>query len=256
MASIPMQAQEFETASIKPSAPAQGGRMMIGIQTLPGGRVSMSNVTVKILLQQAYNIRDFQIVGGPSWISTERYDIVAKPEGSATDAQVKVMLQSLLKDRFKLEFRRETRELPTYALVIAKGGPKLKVSDAPREDQEDRGGGRGEGGGGGRRGMVRMGRGHFEATGAPISALINQLAIALRRSVIDKTGLTGEYDFNLDWAPDETGRGPAAEGSSSTDAEGPSIFTALQEKLGLKLEATKGPVEVFVIGSAEKASEN
>ena len=239
-----LRGQEFEAASIKPSAPMSMDRVIMGVQMLPGGRISMSGVTVKALIQQAYGVREFQIVGGPQWMGTERYDITAKPEGAATQDQVKVMLQGLLKDRFQLLFHRETKELPAYVLVVAKGGPKLKESEAA---------------GGGRGGRIMMGRGHIESLGAPVSNLVNQLANALGRPVIDKTELTGNYDFKLDWTPD-VGQGmmraPGGDAPAPADTAGPSIFTALQDQLGLKLESTKGPVEILKIERAEKASEN
>lgn len=250
-----LKAQEFEAAVIKPSPPVKDGRFMVGMQMLPGGRISMGGVTVSLLIQQAYQVRDFQVVGGPDWIRSERYDVIAKPENAASPELVRVMMQALLKDRFQLKFHRETKELPTYALVVAKGGPKLKVSETPPVESE--GPGRGRGGQ-----MRMMGRGHFEANGLPVSALANQLAQTLGRSVIDKTGLTGDYDFKLDWTPDENQRGliggPGGEAprEPSAPAEGVSIFTAVQDQLGLKLESTKGPVEILVIEGVEKASEN
>jgi uncharacterized protein (TIGR03435 family) len=253
-APVVLRGQQFEAASIKPSAPQEMGRIRIGISMLPGGRVSMTGVTVKELMKQAYGIRDFQIVGGPAWLGTERYDITAKPEDAANQEQVKLMVQALLADRFKLQFHRETKELPTYALVVAKGGPKLK----PFVEPDRASGGSGGGGGGGM--MRMMGRGHFEANGVPVAALANQLGQALGRSVIDKTELTGNYDFKLDWTPDENQQShvgpPGGEAPPPSSADGVSIFAAVQEQLGLKLEATKGPVEILIVDRAEKASEN
>jgi len=250
-----LKAQEFEAASIKPSAPIAMGRVMVGVEMMPGGRISMGGVTVSLLIQQAFQVREFQVVGGPDWVRSEGYDIVAKPEGAATPEQVRIMLQTLLKDRFKLQFHKETKELPTYALVVAKGGPKLKVSEEIG-DGEGRGSGRGGG-----RGRFMVERGHFEANGLPVSALANQLAQSLGRSVIDKTELHGEYDFELDWTPDQNQQGvmrvPGGDAPPpAPDSQGVSIFTAVQEQLGLKLEASKGPVEIIVVDGAEKASNN
>ena len=219
--SFRLKAQEFEAASIKPSAPMAMGRMRVGMDMMPGGRMSMSGVTVRLLIQQAYGVRDFQIVGGPDWMRSERYDITAKPAEAATQDQVKVMIQALLKDRFHLAFHRETKELPTYALVVAKGGPKMKAAEVSA------GGGEGRGRGGQ---MRMMGRGHFEASGVPVAALANQISNALGRSVIDKTGLEGDYDFKLDWTPDENQGGPmklpGGDGVAPADNPGASIFTA------------------------------
>ena len=243
-----LKGQQFEAASIKPSAPMGMGMVNIGMRMMPGGRISMTGVTPKILIQQAYGVRDFQIVGGPAWLGSERYDITAKPEGSATPEQVKVMIQGLLADRFKLQFHRETKELPTYALVVAKGGPKFPASEVVAGSDKPKGA------------RMMMERGQFSLQDAPVAALANQLGQVLGRSVIDKTELTGNYDFKLAWTPDESTQGMVRETGgdrpSPADTQGPSIFTALQDQLGLKLESTKGPVETLVIERAEKASEN
>lgn len=248
--SFALKGQEFEAASIKPSPPVAMGMMKVGISMMPGGRISMAGITVRLLIQQAYGVKDFQVVGGPDWMRSERYDITAKPEGAATQDQVKVMIQAMLRDRFKLVFHRETKELPTYALVVAKGGPKLKAAEMSVG-----------GGEGGRGGQVRiMGRGRFEADGVPVSALANSISNALGRSVIDKTELQGIYDFRLEWTPEERDggmmKGPAGDGSAPSDNPGASIFTVLQDQLGLKLESTKGPVEILVIDHAERPTEN
>lgn len=245
--SFVLRGQEFEAASIKPSAPAPIGQFRVGIQMLPGGRISMTGVTVKIMIQQSYGVRDFQVVGGPSWLGSERYDIVAKPEGSANQEQVKLMTQALLKDRFKLQFHRETKELPTYSLVVAKGGPKFKESEVEKASDGPRGA------------QVRIGRGQVDLQGAPVAALANQLGQALGRAVNDKTELAGNYDMKLQWTPDESQgsvRPLGGEAPPPSDTSGVSVFTALQDQLGLKLESTKGPVEILVIDRAEKASEN
>jgi uncharacterized protein (TIGR03435 family) len=245
--------QEFEVASIKPSAPMAMGRMRVGVEMMPGGRVSMTGVTARFLIQQAYGVRDFQIVGGPDWMKSDRYDITAKPEEAASGDQVKEMMKSLLKDRFKLEFHRETKELPTYALVVAKGGARLKKSE-----MQD-GGGDGPGrGGAGRGGMMRMGRGQINAQGIEMAGLVNQLSQQLGRSVIDKTELTGDYDIKLEWTPDanEGGAFRGAEVHEEARPEGPSLYTALQEQLGLKLESSKGMVEILTVDKAEKPTGN
>lgn len=234
----------FEVASIKPSAPGgRGMQMQIG----GGGRFNAKNVTVKMLIQHAYNVRDFQISGGPAWLTSEHYDVVAKAEGDQQirPEQLRLMVQALLADRFKLTFHRDTKELPIYALVVAKNGPKLQPSEAQGEEQR----------------MMRMGRGQVTAQGVGIDMLANNLAQQLGRTVIDKTGLTGRYDLKLEWTPDISQPfGPKEFGPDgpppAADPGGPSIFTALQEQLGLKLETQKGPVEIIVIDHIEKASEN
>jgi len=166
-----LRGQEFEAASIKPSAPMGAGMVGIGVQMLPGGRVSMSGVTAKFLIQQAYGVREFQIVGGPAWMGSDRYDITAKPEGAATPEQVKVMIQALLADRFKLQFHRETKELPTYALVVAKGGPRFHESEVVPEGSDKPKGTR----------VSMNGRGQFTLERAPVAALANQLGQVMGR---------------------------------------------------------------------------
>lgn len=165
---VVLKGQEFEAASIKPSAPMGMGMIKMGVQMLPGGRVSMSGVTAKFLIQQAYGVRDFQIVGGPDWLGSERYDIAAKPEGAATPEEVKAMMQGLFADRFKLRFHRETKELPTYVLVVAKGGPKFRESEVVQAAEKPKG----------PRIMMR-GRGRVELEGATVAAFTNYLGQVL-----------------------------------------------------------------------------
>jgi len=231
----------FEVASIKPGDPSNP-RTVMGIQT---GRFNAANATLKMLIDFAYDVRDNQIFGGPKWIDSDRFTIEAKPEGAATGPQIRLMMQSLLEERFKLALHRETKDGQVFQLVVAKGGSKLKeVPDA---------------GQGGRRGLM-MGRGQLNGTAAPMENLVAQLSQQLGRPMIDKTGLTGKYDFTLQWTPDP-GQGamfgpPGADAPPPPDPNGPTIFTALQEQLGLRLESAKGPVEVLVIERAEKPAEN
>ncbi len=235
-------AAAFEVASIKPSAPGQHG---VRIQIAPGGRLTASNVSVKMLIGQAYEVREFQISGGPGWLGSQHYDITAKAESDDNIGPEKLrpMMQALLADRFQLKFHRDTKEAPIYALVVAKNGPKLL---------ENAGGGQGS--------QMRMGRGELSGQQIAMPMLANQLAQQLGRSVLDKTGLKGQYDIKLTWTPGEESQsfGPR-EGNPEApppDSSGPSIFTALQEQLGLKLESQKGPVELLIIDSIEKASDN
>jgi uncharacterized protein (TIGR03435 family) len=286
----------FEVASIKPSDPAPNGQFMVRIGTSPGGRWTASGITVGMLIQQAYDVKDYQISGGPSWLNSERYDIVAKADTpNITRELAKVLLQSLLKERFNLQFHRETKELPIYALVVGKNGHKLHVSEVQPAAQTDsqppdpskpvQAGGVAGGAGGVAGGsvsvgpggkvidreaavksgsMMRMSRGQLSAQMTPVSAIAAMLAQQLGRPVIDKTEIKGYFDFDLKWTPDETQRGvglggmapPADDRSLPADPSGASIFTAVQEQLGLRLEATKGPVESLVIDHIEKASGN
>jgi bla regulator protein BlaR1 len=252
-------AQKFEVASIKPNK-SNDHRIMIGIQ--PGGRFNASNVTVKQLITMAYGIRDYQVSGLPSWAESDHYDIAAKPEGgdsSAPDAKtqqekMRAMIKDLLADRFGMKTHSETKELPIYALVVAKNGPKMEESKENAPEAAD-GVPRGRGGQ-----MIRMGRGQLSGQEMRMDMLVNQLSQILRRNVVDKTGLTGKYDIKLNWTPDpgEGGMMPGpSDGAPPPSADsGPSIFTAIQEQLGLKLDSQRGPVELVVVDKIERPSEN
>lgn len=260
--------ESFEVASIKPSAPDSRMMRMMGTSS-SDGRYTASNVTVKMLIQQAYDLKDYQISGGPTWLTSDRYDIVAKAETPNIDHErLKVLLQSLLAERFKIQVHRETKELPIYALVVGKNGPKLHESEVKPSTP---GGAGGASAGGGTAGILSAaiprggsGGGKFSFQMAPISTLVSMLSQQLGRVVLDKTGLTGKYDITLEYALDETQRGmmfggmapPATDSPLPADTSRPSIFTAVQEQLGLKLEATKGPVETLVIDHLEKPSGN
>ena len=252
----------FEVASIKTSAPDTRGMF---IQFQPGGGLRVTNLTLKQVLAYGYDVRDFQISGGPAWINSDRYDIQARPEHTATaaapddfrqmseeqrkalDQQMRERVRTLLSDRFQLAVHHDTKEAPVYALMVAKGGPKLKENTEPR---------------GGRQGIGMRPGGQLTATAAPVPMLANLLSNLMGRPVIDKTGLTAKYDFELHWTPDPGqtllppgAPAPAAE-APLPDPNGPTIFTALQEQLGLRLESQKGPVDMIVIDRVEKPSEN
>jgi uncharacterized protein (TIGR03435 family) len=223
-------AQSFEVASIEPSAPGQAG---LRIQIAPGGRFMTDNVTAKQLTGYAYNIRDFQIGGGPSWMGSEHYDIIAKADGDENQGPgaFRLMMRGLLKDRFQFKSHMETKELPVYHLVVGKNGPKLTASTSANGP------------------MVLGRRGQVTFTKASMAVLCTSLSQELGRKVTDRTGVQGDYDFKLEFTP-EKGDAPPP------DTAGPSLFTGIQEQLGLKLEGGKGPVEVLVIDRIEKASEN
>jgi bla regulator protein blaR1 len=249
--SVAAQAQQaFEVASIKPNS-TDDNRVMI--RMAPGGRFTATGVTLRQLISQAYNVRDFQITGGPGWIGDERYDINAKgPDGMPDRVPPEVlrpMLRALIEERFQLKTHKESKELPVFALVVGKGGPKLAASTE------------------GQGPMMRMGRGQLNGKKIPMNMLAQQLAQQIGRNVINKTGLEGEYDINLEWTP-EPGQGggpfgghaPAGAGGEqqlpAADSTGPTIFTAVQEQLGLRLESEKGPVETIVIDSVAKPTGN
>ena len=285
---------QFEVASIKPDkSSAQITRMMFN----PAG-FNAENIRAQDIVKFAYGVEDNQIIGAPGWLNSDHYDVEAKMDSATADAVHKMneedarqarrqMFQALLADRMKLVIHRESREQPLYDLVIAKGGPKLQESKLGDTYPNGIKGPDGVA----HSGMMRMGRGEVTGQGLPISSVVRLLTIQLGRTVVDKTGLTGKYDFTLNWTPDESqggmfrgpgpgpGPGSAAGGAAvggptpggapvaggpgaapatdnSSRDSGPTIFTAIQEQLGLKLESTKGPVEVIVIDHIDRPSEN
>jgi uncharacterized protein (TIGR03435 family) len=255
---------EYEVATIKPNDSAIPPAALSA-----DDGITMRNIPFNILLGIAFGVSNDRIIGGPEWLS-DRYDINAKMEPEVADALKKMnpldrrnarqhMLQVLLTDRFKIAFHRDTKELPVYLLVVAKGGPKLpegKPADASPE-------------GAGGTGTMQFGAGGLMTfKSMPLSALTLILSQQVGRAVIDKTGLNGRYDFT--WQFNQTagpvgGRGgfqspaggpPSGANLAAPDAEPPSIFTVLQEELGLKLDSGKGPVEVIVLDHIEKPSDN
>ena len=241
--------KEFDVATIKPNAEKDNRFMMPGGPQ--GGTYRATGVTLKMLIMYAYRVpAAFQVSGGPSWIGTERWDIQAKVDGETTPRDRFVqMLRALLEDRFQLKVRRETKEMPVYKLVVAKSGSKLALHSGDQPKPEDR---------------LRMGFGSMRFQDSGLGALAYQLSLQLGRKVIDKTGLTGEYDFTLEWAPEPCQGGLESIGLPPdpnlkfppADPNSPSLFTAVQEQLGLKLESQKGPVEMMVIDHVERPSEN
>ena len=229
----------------------------------------MTNLALRRLILNAYGVQDYQLSGDPPWLASEHYDIQATSAGSTTVQQMEgPMLQGLLQERFKLVLHRETRQLQVYELTVGKGGSKLQVTEegtctpyaedsppppAPVPGQPNRtfcglhltv------------QGMNRALDGKGVATAALAASLSRTYTSDLGRTVVDRTGLTGTYDVHLKWSIDSL-IGPAEPGAGqSPDLTGPSLFTALQERLGLKLESSKGPVEVLVIDHIEKPSEN
>lgn len=239
VAPLALWAQQFEVASVKPSAPDARGNTF---NFTPGGGLTILNATFRTILQTAYDVAGFQIQGGPSWMNSDRFDIFAKsesgeaPAGHATPGaiqQTRLKLQALLADRFRLKAHREKRELPIYALAIGKNGPKLTEAAGPTS---------------GPAGM-HMACGQMTGTGTTMENFARSLTRELGRPVEDRTGLPAKYNFQVNWTPDN---GPCQDSSSDL----PSIFGALQGQLGLKLESTKGPVEIVVVDSVEKPAAN
>jgi len=254
----------FEVASIKPNTPDGSGNIMVGIMPQPGGRLTVTNANLRMLIRFAYNIDDTQISGGPPWIDSDRYDIVAKGEGNATTDQLREMLQSLLADRFGLKIHHDSKDLPVYMLVGGKGGPKLKEAESPAPVSPN------APGSGQRAGIRMVMGGTTQMSGTMSMAQLSQgLANLVGRKVIDKTGLSGNYDVKLEWTPQPgelamRGLPAGAVGPGGGDRGGPppadpnstSIFTAIQEQLGLRLDAQRGPVDVIVVDGATKPSVN
>jgi uncharacterized protein (TIGR03435 family) len=235
----------FEVAAIKPG---DSNNSQSGIHWQAGGRVANTNTTVKQLAAFAYGLPKEQILGGEKWLNTDEYSIEAKPDsdspipsGEAGYLKLKVLFQSLLEDRFKFKAHRETREGAIYNLVSGRDRT-LKEADANTGPS------------------LRTRAGHFIGTAVPIFALAQILSQQLSRPVIDKTGLSGKYNFELTYTLDTLQGdpfGPLTRFSPPPpDDNSPSIFTALEEQLGLRLVATRGPVEVLVIDHAEKPDAN
>ncbi|HTB11885.1 MAG TPA: M56 and DUF3738 domain-containing protein [Bryobacteraceae bacterium] len=255
---------KFEVASIKSAAPS--GHFMFGVRPLPGGRINATNVTLKMLIQRAYELQDFQISGGQGWIETARYNIEAKPDSPAGPNEWKEMLKNLLADRFQLAFHRETKQLPVYALVLAKKDGKLGPGMVASKEggcvaRDPSKPGPPDPGQPPYCDNVLGGPSQLTGTAATVDGMAQMLSVYLGCKVIDKTGLTGKYDVTLKFTLDESQlarwRMPGATPPPApADASGPSLFTALAEQLGLKLESQKAPVEILVIDRAEKPSEN
>jgi uncharacterized protein (TIGR03435 family) len=230
----------FDVASVKPANPSSRGISLSGDPS----RLAIRNVTIKLLIGLAYNVKDFQILGGPRLLDSEGYDIEAtygvnSPERRdrrltfvtiQADSQVRLMLQTLLMDRFHLAIRHEKKELPAYSLNIAKNGPKLRESITP-EDLQD----------------MRVDLGQIQSNRMSMEQLAGVLSRLLGIPVVDQTGLTSYYDLSLKWSPDE---------ASADTTPAPSIFTAIQEALGLRLVSGREPVDVLVIDHVERPTAN
>jgi uncharacterized protein (TIGR03435 family) len=192
-----------------------------------GGNVNIGNWTLGGLISAAWDLGPGQL-SGPAWLNSDRYDIAARTSPQTTQAELRVMLQSLLIERFKLSTHRETKELPAYALFVAKNGPKLHPSAGEQQLP-----------------VLFAPPARFIGQGSTMQGLANVLGRPARRMVVDRTGIAGTFDFSLTWSPDIGVEVPAADA-------GPSIFTSLQEQLGLRLEPTRSQVEILVVDHVEK----
>lgn len=270
----PARAQEprplaFEVTSVKVNTSGDWRR---SIGPSPGGRFIATNQTLRDLIPFAYGLPQtsagFRVLGGPKWIDEDRFDITAKVDGSWTPQQMSDMLRTLLADRFTLKAHRETRDMPTYTLVMVRGpqafGPHLRRSEIDdgacaavraavqrREPVPARAPGA--------KPVCGTGRtvpGTITSIGFPIDLLVASLGPFTSRFVADKTGLTGLFDYELTWTPEQIPQVPPDAPPLTIDPNGPSLFTALQEQLGLKLESTRGPVDVVVIDRVEHPTED
>jgi uncharacterized protein (TIGR03435 family) len=221
----------FTVASVKPGEQA---KPMVMVDP---GRLTLNNITLQSLITRAYGVKFYQ-VSGPDWTANNTYSIAASMPADTPEATVWQMLQTLLTERFQLKIQHTTREMPVYAIVPAKGGPKLKPAEGGELSVHFTGGG-------------------LTAKNATLEQLGNLLGKMVDRPIVNQTELPGKYDFTLTFTPDAM-LGPgmsklsAELGASKTESTGPSIFTAFQEQLGLKLDPRKAPIEIFVVESALK----
>jgi uncharacterized protein (TIGR03435 family) len=225
------EALSFEVASVKPSKP--GGLLSGGLY--PGGRYVTMNTTLRLLIEGAYNIQPYQHKGGPNWIDSQTFDVIAEAGRTVTNDEVRRMLQSLLADRFKLVMHEDPRKLAGYVLVVSKRGAKLKEAKM----------------GPGVRPGVRTLGGQMSGP-ATMQQLAQTVGNVLRTPVVDRTGLQGYFDFSFPWSP-VTG---TAQPQNAANGDQPlSLFTSLDE-LGLQLQSEKDLAPLFIIDHAELPSEN
>ncbi len=245
----------FDVASIKPDR-SSGRGINISISFSDDG-FTATGVTVKDLIEAAYEVRDFQVSGTPDWAGSDKFTVNAKMDEQTMEAfnkltpgqksgQRPLMVRALLEERFRLKLSHANKELPIYALVLAGNGPKLSSSIAVANDGPS----------------FRKNGEEATVKGATMTSFAEWLSRFVGRKVVDKTGLAGKYDFTLHWTQEKLSPAPGSAADSAprtapvpTDS-GPSLFTALQQQLGLKLESQKGPVETLIIDSVEKPTEN
>jgi len=220
---------EFEVATVKSSPPPSGDTININLGTIRNGKVTMTNVSLSDCIKLAYGIVSDDQLSGPDWIKSKevRFDIVAQAPADTPRDQLLPMLQPLLADRLKLVLHHQQKELSYLALVVGKNGPKIRVAkpDAAAGNA--------------------AARGRIVANQMPMRGLATLLSRFERETVVDLTGLDGQFEFKLEWTPDN---GPVPPDGASA----PSLFTAVQEQLGLKLESRKGPLDVLVVDHADK----
>ena len=229
----------FAVSVIRPSGPDS----VRSIKFLPGGRLTARYATVRLLIKIAYDLNDDELTGGPAWIGNKRFDIDATPDapdGNVVDqVRNRQRLQGLLADRFQLDLRSEMRMMSTYALVIAKSGPKLKKSQTPDAPTQ-----------------FHANAGEVMLTNATLDQFANAVSDWVRQPVLNQTGLDGKYDLRLEWTPDQ----PVADSTGASPDQpanaGPTIFTALQQQLGLNLQSRKNQALCKVVDRVQLPSEN
>lgn len=243
--SLTLDGQEFDVATIKPAPP---GTIAKSFHSTPGGGLETTGTTLRDLMVIAYDLVGVPIQGGPAWAAAERFDVTAKVLSGERDTAgltaaghwsegIRLRTRALLASRFNLAVHKETRELAMYELHVDRNGPKAALKETTLN-----------------LGLSQRRWDEMTANGAYMVALVSMLSNIVQKPVVDKTGLTGRYRFTLRWAPDQLSGVP---GTAAGDAGNlPSIFTAVREQLGLRLDSTKGPMEVIVIDRAEKPSAN
>jgi uncharacterized protein (TIGR03435 family) len=236
---------KYEVASVRPDT-ANDSRYSFLIER--DGTMHATGITLRRLMMTAYQIQGFHFIGGPAWMSNKRWDVEAKPDRAASDKQVGPMLRGLLEDRFQLHVHTETRNMPVYELTPGPRGSKLRAVGDGDQVKLD----------------IQTGPGFIRFTKATVGTFASQLSYALARPVVDRTGIPGEFNVDLEWTPipGEDG-GPHTSGlpdgtpeAAVSTSDGPSIFTAIEQQLGLRLRSGHGPVEVVVIDGVEMPSAN
>ena len=257
----------FEVASVKPN---RSGDLRARMEIQPGGRFTATNVSLRMLITNAYQLFNYQIAKAPGWVGKDRWDVAAKAEegtirppvarSPGVPGDTQVLLQALIENRFKLKAHKETLELAVYNLVVMKGTAKMKLSanQTPTAPQDNADSPRPYWGGGIPHGNVMQGPSNIHATGITVAELARSLSLALGRRVVDRTMLTGLYDISLEWTPDISQPmdiyDPTLPFPRYTSA--PSIYTAIEEGLGLRLVSAKGPVPVLVVDSVQAPTED
>ncbi len=227
----------FEVASVRPNT---ADDHIVTVNVGPGGRFTARGYTLVLLIQRAYGVMDWNVDGGPAWIRTDRFDVAAQADitGNLTERQLQIMLRPLLAERFKLKLHSTSKEMPGYALTVARGGAKVKPA-AGTEEHPD---------------TFRMNNAGLSGQGISMQNLARFVAGKLGLVAVDQTGLKGLYDLKVDWKPETISSTSGLSVEDVRDAFRLTVFSALEDQLGLKFAAKKISVQTLVIDSAEKAS--